>query len=486
LEITNKVFIACRGAFLWLINFNQPFNVGAYIRDYSYAPENQSTEAEPKDTIVLSPNKCYTRISGFWLSAPKIHYYTFNWRKDMRVQQEVGKWKSLLNESMGNWTRDHGTVLIILHELSRSGAPILGIELSKRFKQSMNVIVISLKEGPLEEVLKDLGVPVYIIDWDNELLRTPLLELILDAGKVNCAVVNSICSYPVISVLKKRNIPIVSLVHEFASYIRERDIFPLIHEASIAVYYPAELVAEDAYRVHPELSKLNVKIMPQGLIKAPASINDELIAAEKLKIQEVFQGSEKRDICVILGVGSIEPRKGVDLFISAAQSMVRAGCPRPFRFVWIGSAISHFHRMDYQVHLCEQIRRAGLSEYVYIMDSVQNLQAAFKEADVFFLSSRLDPLPLVSLEAMEHALPLVCFDRASGIADYLKESTKTCSTVVPYLDIESAAKKIHELVTNPEDRRRIGLAQQELARNRFDMDDFTAKILSEFRTVLEN
>jgi glycosyltransferase involved in cell wall biosynthesis len=477
-----KTFLLARGLWLYLIHINTPFDSDAYIREYGFHVE-EKTEKKKGNAVNYPAEKYYTRISGWWLRFPRLHYYTFNSIKETRATGEVERTKAQLCGILQNSRRGDGAVLIVLHELSRTGAPILGVELARRISQFANVIVLSLKSGPLEEVLKNLEIPVIVIDWKDELTRSPLFNMVVREGKVNRAIVNSICSYPVIDLLEKKQIPIVSLVHEFSSYVADKEVFPLIHDVSRAVFYPAALVAEDAYRQDPGLGKSNVRIEPQGLIKAPATRDAAVIAAEKEKITANFRGDGARKPCVVLGVGTIEPRKGVDLFISTAQSILRSDNTLPFRFVWIGSAINKVHREEYEVYLRDQIRRAGLSGHVHIMDPIQNLQAAFAEADLFFLSSRLDPLPLVSIEAMELGLPLVCFEGASGIADYLKESPEASSTVVPYLDTESAARSIRELIDDVAHRTHVGSVQQKFSRRRFDMDAYTSKILREFGNV---
>lgn len=477
-----KTFLLARGLWLYLIYINTPFDSDAYIREYGFYVKGK-TEEKKEGAINYPAENYYTRISGRWLRFPKLHFYTFNAIKETRATFEVERNKAQLCGFQRDSRRGDGAVLIVLHELSRTGAPILGVELAKRISKSANVIVLSLKSGPLEQVLKSLEIPVIVIDWKDELTRGPIFNMVVREGKVNRAIVNSICSYPVINLLEKKQIPIVSLVHEFSSYVADKELFPLIHDVSRAVFYPAVLVAEDAYRHYPELGKSNVRIEPQGLIKAPATKDTAVIAAELEEIRTNFRGEGARKPCVVLGVGTIEPRKGVDLFISTAQSILRSDATLPFRFVWIGSAINNVHRDDYEVYLRDQIRRAGLSGHVHIMDPIQNLQAAFAEADLFFLSSRLDPLPLVSIEAMEHGLPLVCFEGASGIADYLKESPDAFSTVVPYLDIECAAKSIRELINDSALRKHVGSVQQKFSRQRFDMESYTTKIVGEFANV---
>jgi hypothetical protein len=41
-------------------------------------------------------------------------------------------------------------------------------------------------------------------------------------------------------------------------------------------------------------------------------------------------------------------------------------------------------------------------------------------ADLFLLSSRLDPLPNVAIDELTMGLPVLCFEKTSGIADFMR------------------------------------------------------------------
>ena len=101
------------------------------------------------------------------------------------------------------------------------------------------------------------------------------------------------------------------------------------------------------------------------------------------------------------------------------------------------------------------------------MKSVSDMEGAYLESDVLFFSSRLDPLPLVSLEAIHHAKPVVCFESATGIAEYLAQDPVAAFGIVPFLDVEAAARQIFRLIEDSELRVQIGQASKKLANSRF-------------------
>ena len=128
---------------------------------------------------------------------------------------------------------------------------------------------------------------------------------------------------------------------------------------------------------------------------------------------------------VILGAGYVHLRKGVDLFIACAKRVSEMMPKRRFRFVWIGDGFDPEHDVAYSVYLEDQVNRSNLGETLAILKAVADIESAYLESDILFLSSRLDPLPLVSMDALYHGRPVVCFESTTGIAEYLA-SRSTC------------------------------------------------------------
>jgi glycosyltransferase involved in cell wall biosynthesis len=67
--------------------------------------------------------------------------------------------------------------------------------------------------------------------------------------------------------------------------------------------------------------------------------------------------------------------------------------------------------------------------------------------DVFALTSRSDSFPLAAIEAGLLGVPIVCFEKASGIQEIIQQGG---GEVVPYLDIQKMADAIIHLVTSDE------------------------------------
>ena len=101
-----------------------------------------------------------------------------------------------------------------------------------------------------------------------------------------------------------------------------------------------------------------------------------------------------------------------------------------FRFVWIGDGYDPVRDPKYSTYLASQIIRSDLTETVIILDAVEHLAPAYDDADVLFMSSRLDLQPNVAVTAMTRGMPTVRFDHATGTAEILSADPETRPLVV--------------------------------------------------------
>ena len=106
------------------------------------------------------------------------------------------------------------------------------------------------------------------------------------------------------------------------------------------------------------------------------------------------------------------------------------------------------------------------------MEPVIDLDAVFNHSNLLFLSSRLDPLPNVAIDAMSLGVPVVCFDHASGIAEILKADLETAECVAPHLDVEAAARTIATIASDDKKHQRLSNAMQAIASKSFQMDRY--------------
>jgi glycosyltransferase involved in cell wall biosynthesis len=145
---------------------------------------------------------------------------------------------------------------------------------------------------------------------------------------------------------------------------------------------------------------------------------------------------------------------------------------RGFRFVWVGKEIGDI----YSRFLPTQVNCSGLQDTVTFLGEVNSLEPVYAMADIFLLSSRLDPFPNVAIDAMFAGLPVVCFRNGSGVAEVLSNHAGLERLVVPYADAASAAEVIEQLSTDDCNYQSAKSAIRDLALSTFDMDRYVARL----------
>jgi glycosyltransferase involved in cell wall biosynthesis len=374
---------------------------------------------------------------------------------------------------------DRETVLVVSHEASRTGAPIVAYNIAAQLRQQYNVVSLLLEGGALVKEFSKCSAavigPLTYGDW-HEAEAQRLVERLAAFGRVSYAIVNSIESRYFISSLVKAGIPVVLLVHEFASYTRPRGATSEALEWATQMVFSADMTANSALDELPTLSNRTIHILPQGRCVVPRAANAPVAAQEPAALKRKMRPQSAKDAMIVLGGGTIQYRKGVDLFLSCAAA-VRALAPkRPVRFVWIGHGYDPVNDVVYSSYLAEQIARSGLEDMIAMLDEVPDLEPAYATAGLFFLSSRLDPLPNVTIDAVLHGLPVVCFEGGSGIAPILAADSELRGCVVPYLDVDAAARVIARFADDEDARLRIGRATRRLGKTMFDMKGYVSQI----------
>ncbi len=135
------------------------------------------------------------------------------------------------------------------------------------------------------------------------------------------------------------------------------------------------------------------------------------------------------------GGGTVEWRKGVDLFLQTAS---RATAFDPtMRFVWIGGR-SHLAEEEFR-RVRWEVGRYGLDDIVTFTGMTDKPEEYLAAIDVFALTSREDPFPLISLEAASFGKPVICFEGGGGMPEFVESDA---GAVVPYGDVSAFADQL--------------------------------------------
>jgi len=370
------------------------------------------------------------------------------------------------------------TVVVMAHDASRTGAPIIAWNLVKKLQHRYNVVVLLRAGGGLYSAFEEEATAVISLTQAMESAGVDLracVEALISRYRPKYAIANSVETRVFIPAFEEAGVPVIALVHEFAEYIRPAGTLNQVYLTASAVVFPADIVAKSSIAEYPFLALRDVVVIPQGECELPPQAMDECQYADGGSVH--LRLVEKDDDTFrVVGIGRVQIRKGVDLFISIASLVQRMEHKKKITFLWLGDGYLPDLDLAYSAYLRDQINRSDLRDSVEILDAVADPEPIYASADLFLLTSRLDPLPNVTIEAAMRALPVVCFDRASGFAELLAQNEATRDLVVPYLDCDAASRLVNELAEDPVRLGRLSSEIERLAKSIFDMDRYADAI----------
>jgi glycosyltransferase involved in cell wall biosynthesis len=177
------------------------------------------------------------------------------------------------------------------------------------------------------------------------------------------------------------------------------------------------------------------------------------------------------DAILIGGCGNAEWRKGNDIFNLIARQVIERMPAYPIYFVWVGAGPMHsFYEL-----IKFDIERFGLAQQIILIPPTPEALNIINRFDIFLLSSREDPYPLVVLEAALLQKPIVCFEKAGGAPELVEHDA---GEVVGYLDVAAAAEALITLIDDPVLRRKKGAMAKRKVLERHNTDHSIQKILT--------
>jgi len=148
----------------------------------------------------------------------------------------------------------------------------------------------------------------------------------------------------------------------------------------------------------------------------------------------------------VLAVGRLQLQKGFDLLLQAWQSVQRQMPEARLRIVGAGPL---------GAQLTALATSLGIAASVEFIAPTDQIEARYREAAVFVLSSRYEGMPLALLEAQALGVPAVAFDCPTGPREILSEAT---GVLVPSGDVPALAQAMLRLLRDPALRARMGAA----------------------------
>lgn len=353
-------------------------------------------------------------------------------------------------------------ILFISHDASLTGAPAVLLELAKSAKTSGFSIKFIIG-GTYTERLDEFAVIAPCLHVGKRPLskRQEISEFV---GDIQIIYANTVASAPILeatlgAIGKDQNPYVITHVHELKTvqlHFKSETMFAL--EKSNLIIAVSDACAESLKRF-VTYNKPAYKVFPP-FAKAP-----------QIRVVENAHNhsSQSENTIYVYGCGTIEPRKGFDIFCEVAK-IVESSLQdlNSVKFIWVGPSSNELEPQ-------ESIQRYSASSIVHCTGKHDDPTSLYKPNSIFLMTSREDPFPLVCIEAALMSIPVITFDeRAGGTAKFVREGG--CGLVANYLDSNDMAICVSTLL-NDKDLRKIQGQNGRLHAQDFLPDKICPKIL---------
>jgi glycosyltransferase involved in cell wall biosynthesis len=363
-------------------------------------------------------------------------------------------------------------LLFIGHDAARTGAPILLLNICRWMARchARPFEVLLGRPGVLAEEFATLA-PTTVLEPETDragsVARLQTLAERASRGEFALVYGNTVEVGELLEACTGPTTPAITHVHELDFWLRHHtgpSRFTLVRHGSDRMIAVSEAVRSSLvdHGVDPDAIDL-----VYGAIETN-QWTDGADARRTLRIELGIPDSA----LIVGGAGTLDWRKGVDLFLRVAHGVRRHSLPRPVHFVWMGGSLEN----DYLrfAELRYDAARLGLDTSLHFIGHRRDPAAFYALLDVFLLTSREDPFPLVVLEAAASGVPTVCFDRAGGAPEFVEGD---CGAVAPCLDIDAMAEQTWHLLSSDADRRCCGARARAKVRAQHDLSDGVRRIV---------
>lgn len=353
--------------------------------------------------------------------------------------------------------------LLVLHEFSRTGAPYAVLYLARALFSINGIrpVIISPMDGPLREEFEREGFNTIVDPLLFSRYRDPPLVACDFVAKFQKVIVVSLASFGFIRYFRGIGKDLTWWIHEttagFDNISRVTDL-PLLFAACNSIWLGSPLCFPLALQYAPK-DKLHLLLYgcPDTTLPHRVHISGKIVFS-------IF--------------GSIDERKGQDIFISSIERLspeLRANAI----FRVIGSPLSYGPSFDFYKNL--KAKAIEISEIEFFENmSFDRLQEFYAETDVFVSTSRDDPMPIVITHGLMFSKTCLC-SSAIGHAQLLQDGFN--GLVFESESVDALVDKITWILQNHDQLAVLGKAGRAKYEEYFKMGSFVYNVSSLMQNI---
>jgi glycosyltransferase involved in cell wall biosynthesis len=387
----------------------------------------------------------------------------------------------------------HTRILFLCHSASLNGATILLLHLVRWLKTKVDweIEVLVNGRGPLLDEFKSTcrttvwRSPVSLLNvlpknWQISLqayqkpLEALYMKALLSGRRYDLIYANTGATWQQVSILSKDTPALLWHIHELEYGLR----LSVGEERINHVFKDIAKFVAVSNSVRDTLSReFNVPAdridLVHGFVPLPDIASEEhQLRRQKIRIEQGWP----QDTFVVGGCGNLGWRKGTDLFLQIAHIVSRTNGYEKVRFLWVGGG-----QDKESLEFDHDVRALGLNEHCHRITATKEISDYYCAMDIFALTSREDPFPLVMLEAGAYNVPTVCFADSGGGSEFIGDDA---DLVAPYLDVITFAAHIMKLYDKPDLRAQFGKSALEKVQTSYTIECQGPKLLQSIESCL--
>ena len=352
-------------------------------------------------------------------------------------------------------------VVVVINSLTSGGAERVVSTLTREWAKGHQVLTALFDAScPAYDYggeVADLGTPSLrspVNKLHNVLLRSARLARILRRERPD----------RIVSFMESANFPtivaaaVTGLLDRLCVSVRcNPATIPGLHRLLIPVVYRlAERVVAPSTGVRNALQRMGLPARKLSVIPNPLSKRTDASTSPRGDAPQRY----------VLGVGRLEPEKGFDRLLKAFSKIDRPG----IQLVILGDGIE-------RAELLAISQELGITSQLHLPGVVADVDAWYRRADCFVLTSHYEGSPNVVVEAMANGCPVVSFDCAYGPAEIVEDGGS--GILVPQDNIDGLSDAIQKVVSDRALRERLSKVGRQRA-EAFSVDKIAPRWLNEF------
>lgn len=183
---------------------------------------------------------------------------------------------------------------------------------------------------------------------------------------------------------------------------------------------------------------------------------------------------------VVIGMACrVHPCKDFETLIGAAKMVV--GSFPQCCFLIAGDHQNELAHREYYGRLTALIDLAGLRKHFIFAGFEEDMSRFYSAIDMFVLSSHTEGFPLVLLEAMSHAKPVVATE-VGGVSEAIVHNQS--GLLVPHASPDKMAESLILLMRDPEEARRLAEGARRQVEQKFSDEQFFQRVKSLYSSLV--